>query len=150
MTSFALTQSMFPAETNQPISHSTIGESLKQISSEYPHQEALVEITQTGKVGRRWTYNELYIQSRMLAQALASRFDKGSYIVVWSPNSPEWVLMKYAAAMAGLVIVTANPALQENELRYIIEQSEAVALFLVKEFRGNPMVEIARRAVADN
>ena len=150
MASGALTQSLFPAETDQPISHSTIGENLEQIANEYPRREALVEITQAGNVGRRWTYNELYTQSQVLAQALASRFDKGEHIVVWSPNSPEWVLMEYAAAMAGLVIVTANPALQENELRYIIEQSEAVALFLVKEFRGNPMAEIARKAIADN
>ena len=58
--------------------------------------------------------------------------------------------MEYAAALAGIVLVTANPALQEKELRYILEQSEAVGLFLVSEFRGNPMKEIAEQAVSSN
>ena len=45
-----------------------------------------------------------------------------------------------------LVLVTANPAYQVRELRYVLEQSGAVALFLVREFRGNPMAEIGAAA----
>ena len=78
--------------------------------------------------------------------ALASRFRPGERVVVWAPNSPEWVLMEYACALAGLVLVTANPAYQVRELRYVLEQSGAVALFLVREFRGNPMAEIGAAA----
>ena len=70
--------------------------------------------------------------------------------MILAPNIPELVLIEYAAALAGIVLVTANPALQEKELRYILEQSEAVGLFLVSEFRGNPMNEIAERAILNN
>ena len=127
-----------------------IGDVLKETAAQRTGAEALVEITGNGEEGRRWTYDELFKESVDLAQALASRFEKGSHIVIWAPNIPEWVLMEYAAALAGIVLVTANPALQEKELRYILEQSEAVGLFLVSEFRGNPMKEIAEQAVFSN
>ena len=58
--------------------------------------------------------------------------------------------MEYACGMAGLVLVTANPSLKVNEIRYVLEQSRAVALFTVNEYRGNPMAEIAAKAVSDN
>ena len=57
-------------------------------------------------------------------------------------NTPEWVLLEYACARSGLVLVTANPAFQARELAYVLKQSGAVALFLVNEFRGNPMGQI--------
>ena len=58
--------------------------------------------------------------------------------------------MEYACALAGLVLVTANPSLQVKELRYVLEQSGAVALFHVQEFRGNEMAQIAKLASDGN
>ena len=58
--------------------------------------------------------------------------------------------MEYACALAGLVLVTANPSFQARELRYVLEQSGAVALFRVDDFRGNPMAVIASEAIAGN
>ncbi|MCY3769286.1 MAG: AMP-binding protein [Gammaproteobacteria bacterium] len=111
-----LDTSFFPATDDQPVSHCTIGRLLAQTAVSGGDAEALVEITQQGAVARRWTYHGLYRDSLKLAHALASRFEQGVHIVVWSPNSPEWVLMEYAAALAGLVIVTANPALQTGKI----------------------------------
>ena len=54
--------------------------------------------------------------------------------------------MEYACALAGLVLVTANPAYQAAELRYVLEQSGSVALFQVESHRGNPMAEIGAAA----
>ena len=105
-----------------------------------------MEVDIDGNTARSWTYTELLVDSESLAQALTSRFQPGERITVWSPNTPEWVLMEFACALAGIVIVTANPALQARELRYIIEQSGSVALFRVEEYRGNPMHELAMEA----
>ena len=58
--------------------------------------------------------------------------------------------MEYACALAGLVLVTANPSLQTKELRYVLEQSGVVALFHSKSFRGNPMASIAHEASIGN
>ena len=56
--------------------------------------------------------------------------------------------MEYACALSGLVLVTANPAFQARELAYVLEQSGAVALFLVEEFRGNPIGQVGIEVAA--
>ena len=112
-----------------------------------PSAPALVEVDVEGESGRRWTYGELLADSERLAHALCTRFSPGERVVVWAPNIPEWVLTEYACALAGLVLVTANPSYQARELRYVLEHSGAVALFLVEGYRGNPMAAIAADAV---
>ena len=74
------------------------------------------------------TYAALLEDSERLAHALRSRYQPGEHVGVWAPNSPEWVLMEYACALAGLVLVTANPAFQANELRYVLEHSGAASM----------------------
>ena len=142
----ALSEAYFPAQADSDVREITVGGLLRETAAWRPDAEALVEVRQSGETGRRWTYAALIAESERLALALASRFRPGERIVVWAPNSPEWVLMEYACALAGLVLVTANPAYQVRELRYVLEQSGAVALFLVEEFRGNPMAEIGAQA----
>lgn len=111
---------------------------------------AMVDVDNAGNGGREWSYAELLAEAERLAQALATRFTPGDRVVVWAPNIPEWVFMEYACGLAGLVLVTANPSFQPKELRYVLEQSGAVALFMIEKFRGNPMAEIAAEAVAGN
>lgn len=142
-----LKEAYFPAQHDIAERQVTIGAMLREVAAENPDGEALVEITPDGMIGRCWTYAELQTDSERLAQALSTRFARGERICVWSPNSPEWVLMEYACALAGLVLVTANPAFQPKELRYVLEQSGAVALFQVNSFRGNPMDRIGAEAV---
>ena len=145
-----LQKSYFPALQDRTTKKITIGEALKDTALKYGDIEALVEVKQDGKIGRRCNYKNLYKESLKLAFALSTRFKKGEHVVIWSPNNPEWILIEYAAALSGIVLVTANPALKEKELRYIIENSHAVALFLVPEFRGNPMMDIGKKSVLDN
>ena len=141
-----LTESYFPAQSDGAIRKVTLGEQLRETTKRYPEKIALVEIDVDGLTSRSWTYRELLSTSETLALALAGRFTPGERITVWSPNTPEWVIIEFACALAGIVIVTANPALQFRELRYVIEQSGSVALFLVDEYRGNPMREIGIEA----
>lgn len=145
-----LAQSYFPAQQDDIILETTVGGLLREMASKRPDAEALVEVDMQGECRRRWTYAELLGESENLGHALASRFKKGERVTVWSPNIPEWVLLEYACAFAGLVLVTANPAYQPNELRYVLEQSGSVALFMVPEYRGNPMAEIAVAAAGGN
>jgi fatty-acyl-CoA synthase len=147
MYDLSLSEAWVPAQGDMQVDRVAIGELLRAIAAERPQAEALVEVTQAGEVGRRWTYAGVLEDSERLALALASRFEPEDHVVVWAPNSPEWVLMEYACALAGLVLVTANPAFQVKELRYVLEHSGAVALFLVDEFRGNPMAQVGREAI---
>ena len=141
-----LIESLFPAQTDDVVREITIGELLSETSARCPASTALVEVDLEGKTGRRWTYAELETDSVRLALALSSRFEQGERVTVWAPNIPEWLVMEYACALSGIILVTANPAYQAKELRYILEQSGSVALFLVNEYRGNPMAEIAAEA----
>ncbi len=138
-----LTTSYFPAQAGYEILDITIGELLRTIASANSDSIAMVDILDTGERGQSWTYSELLAESERLAIALNTRFKMGERIVVWAPNIPEWIFMEYACAMSGLTLVTANPSFQANELRYVLEQSGAVGLFMVNAFRDNPMDEIA-------
>lgn len=145
----SLTQSYFPAQTGAEIRNITVGELLREIAAEHPNATAMVEVGDAGNLGRTTSYAELLAISERLALSLASRFMPGEKVVVWAPNIPEWIFMEYACGLAGLVLVTANPSFQWQELRYVLEQSKSSALFMVDNFRGNPMVDIAEKAVAD-
>jgi fatty-acyl-CoA synthase len=60
---------------------------------------------------------------------------------VYAHNSPEWLLLEFGAALAGLVLVTINPASRARELDYVLRQSRSVGLFHADVFRGNPLAE---------
>ena len=145
-----LTASHFTAQNDAEIRDITVGGLLREIAAGNQHAVAMVDITDSGDCGQSWTYSELLAQAEHLAEALTSRFDVGEKVVVWAPNIPQWIFMEYACGLAGLVLVTANPSFQTSELKYVLEQSGAVALFMVDEFRGNPMSEIALKATSDN
>lgn len=139
--------SYFPVQDSEEILETTVGGLLRDVAAAAPDAEALVELCGDGSEGRRWTFAQVLADAERLALALASRFQTGERICVWAPNIPEWVLMEYACALAGLTLVTANPAYQPAELRYVLEQSRSAALFHTLEYRGNPMAEIAAQAV---
>jgi len=75
------------------------------------------------------------------ARALLARFEPGEHIAVWAPKLPEWLLLEFGAGLAGMVIVTVNPACRSREVEYVLRQSKAVGLFHVAAFRGNAMAE---------
>ena len=144
----SLTESYCPAQgaRARPI---TIGDMLRGAAARFGGKSALEELTFDGDIARRWSYDELLRDAERLARALAARHEKGARVAVWAPNIPEWVLLEFAAAMAGLTLVTVNPSYQKRELRYVLEQSRAEAIYYVPDYRGNPMKEIAD-AVCDD
>lgn len=144
-----LKESLFPAQHDQPLRHMTIGDALREAAGRWPDQQALVEALPDASTKRRWTFIELLADSERLAGALLTRFRPGERITVWGPNAPEWVLLEYAMALAGLTLVTANPGFKARELSYMLRQSGSAGLFHVREHRGNPMAEIAAEMAAE-
>ncbi len=145
----ALSQSYFPAQTDSPIEELTIGDTLRRQAAALSDQPLLKELDFDGEIARVWSYTEFLEDAEKLARALASRHEKGARIAVYSNNNPEWVLLEIASALAGLTLVTVNPAYQKRELKYVLEQSRAEAIYYVEEFRGNPMKEIADAVCAE-
>ena len=121
----------------------TVGQALRRAADRWPQSIALAEAGADGALARQWTYAQLLADAERLARALATRYAPGERIAIWAPTIPEWALIEFAAALAGLVIVTVNPAFRPRELKFVLEQSRAVGLFLTPEHRGNPMAEIA-------
>ncbi len=142
----SLEESYFPLQSSTPLREITIGDMLAERARLTPDKDALKEITLKGEIGRIWTYDALYKDSVRLAKALASRHAKGARVAVYAPNIPEWVLLEFACGLAGVTLVTVNPAYQARELEFVLKQSRAEALYLVEEFRGNPMAAIAEEA----
>ncbi|WP_405062704.1 AMP-binding protein [Kribbella sp. NBC_01505] len=121
------------------ITEDTVGSLLRQAAEQAPSTVALVEGVPTDR--RRWRYSELLAESEQVAQALLGRFAPGERIAVWANNLPEWVLLELAAGLAGLTLVTVNPALREREVVHVLRQSRAAGIFLIREYRGNPMLD---------
>lgn len=143
-----LTESHWSARKGAFAAPMTIGAFLKRQAEERGPSMALKELSAAGEVGRTWTYAELYADAERLANALSCRHAKGARIAVFANNLPEWLLIEYASAMAGLTLVTVNPAFQPRELKYVLEQSRSEGIYYVEEFRGNRLAKIVDEVCA--
>src|SRR5215472_4952777 len=136
----ALTTSYWPADTSEPVLGTTVGSVLRAAAAADPSALAMVGGLPDPAMRRRWTYGDLLAEAEQAARALTQRFAPGERVAVWAPNLPEWVILEYAAGLAGLILVTVNPALRPAELAYVLNQSSAAGIFLVPEFRS-PMAK---------
>ena len=126
----------WPADRSFPVLDITVGDMLREAAAAAPGATALVAGNPGPSDRRRWTYTELLEQSEQAARALLGRFEPGERVAVWANNIPEWVMLEFAAALAGITIVTVNPALRAQELTHVLGQSRANGIFLIPEYRG--------------
>ena len=91
---------------------------------------------------RQWTYAELLADAERGARALRARFEPGERVAVWAGNCPEWVLLEFAAGLAGVTLVTVNPAYQADELAHVLGHSGARGVFHAAEYRGSSLPAI--------
>ena len=129
-----LTLSHWPADPLPPVLDTTIGGVLRTAAGRAPDRVALID-----PGGRQWTYAGLLAEAERGARALAARFAPGDRIAVWAGNSPQWLLLDFAAALAGLTLVPVNPAYQAEELAHVLGHSGARGLFLADEYRGSSL-----------
>ena len=86
--------------------------------------------------GRRWTYAELDADTDTLARGLiAAGIKAGDRVGIWAPNCAEWVLLQYATAKAGIILVNINPAYRSHELNYALRQSGVRLLVSAESFK---------------
>src|SRR5438067_320932 len=112
------TESYYPAEESTPILETTVASVLRTAAAATPDRTALVEGVADPQARRRWTYADLLGDAERVARGLRARFTPGERVAIWAPNIPEWVLLEFGAALAGVVIVTVNPAYKAKELEY--------------------------------
>ena len=149
MYAVGLSESHFLAQGGSRIDSLTIGDMLRRSAKAHGESLALREIHADGASGRDWSFEALLADAERLGRALASRHAKGARIAVWANNIPEWILLELGAALAGLTLVTVNPSYQARELKFVLEQSRAEALYYVSAVRGNPLADIADKVCAE-
>ena len=133
------------AGANEPaVRDITLGELLQWAAETTPDRVALIAGVPDKANRRQWTYAELYAQSVRTARALRAHFEPGERVAIWAYNIPEWIMVEFGAAMAGVILVTVNPGLRSAEVEYILKQSRAAGILVVTEFRGNPMLATAQ------
>ncbi len=136
----ALTESYAIGASEPEVRDITLGDLLAHAAATVPDRVALIAGVTDSAARRQWTYSELYEQSQRTARALRTRFEPGERIAVWAPNYPEWIMMEFGAALAGLVLVTVNPGFRSSEVEYVLNQSRAAGVVVATEFRGNAML----------
>ena len=93
----------------------TVGDLLRRAAGRSPSFPALRIPGGDGAKAQEWDYSNLLVDSERCAHGLLAEFQPGERIAVWADNRPEWVVLQFAAALAGLVLVPVNPAFKEAE-----------------------------------
>ncbi|OHT85403.1 AMP-binding protein [Mycobacteroides saopaulense] len=123
--------------TVSPIIEETIGENFERVARTHPDVDALVDVAG----GRRWTYRELDAEVDRVARGLMSRgIAAGDRVGIWAPNCAEWVLVQYATAKIGAILVNINPAYRTHELAYALNQSGVGTLICATSFKSSDYV----------
>ena len=139
-----LTESYWPITTELHLLETTCGGVLRAAAAAHPERFALVEGDADPARRRRWTYAALLAEAERAARALLTVYAPGSHVAIWAGNSPEWIIVQYGLALAGMVLVTVNPAYRPAELAYVLRQSRARGVFHDRQYRG-----LAMRAAID-
>ena len=120
-----------------PYQDVTVGDLLTHLAGALPERDALVYAE-----GPRYTFSELEREARTIARGLmAVGVQPGERVAVWATNVPEWVVLQFAIAKIGAILVTANTSLRAKEIDYLLRQSDAATLITIRGFKDVSYVD---------
>jgi len=120
-----------------PLRGMTLGEMLDNIAAKYPDTEAVVSVHQN----IRWTYREFLKQVHDVARGLMGLgVEKGDRVGIWAMNHAEWLVVQYATAKIGAVMVNINPSYRTYELEYVLKQAEIQTIIIQGRFKTSDYV----------
>ena len=127
-----------------PLLGDTIGDNLDRTAARFGDREALVD----SAAGKRWNYTEFVEDVDAVALGmLQAGIVKGDRVGIWAPNCWQWVLVQYATAKIGAILVNINPAYRSHELQYVLEQAGVRMLVSASTFKTSDyaqMIETVR------
>ena len=124
----------------------TVGALLDDIAARFPDNEALVYVDR----GLRYSYRQFNERCRQVAKGLLGMgVKKGDHLSIWAYNVPEWVVLQFATAKIGAVLVTVNTSYKSAELEYILRQSDSSTLFLVQGFKDTDYLQTLGEVVPE-
>jgi fatty-acyl-CoA synthase len=125
--------------SDAPLLGETIGRALDLAVQRWGDREALVSPSHNV----RWTWKEFAARVDALAAGfLALGLERGARIGIWSLNRPEWALTQFAAAKAGLILVTINPAYRLSELEFALGKVGCAAIVTATAFKTSNYMEM--------
>ncbi len=122
------------AETDASYLELSVADLLRDCVRKAPQRLALIVPSADG-TARTWTYQQLQTDAEQAARALLGVFKPGDRVATWAGGSAEIILLHVGAALAGIVLVTLNPANRASEIEYLLTQGEVRGLFLDRVFR---------------
>src|SRR6266851_1567782 len=133
------------AMSHPPYRDVTVGSLLTFLSRALPAHDALVYAG-----GPRFSFATLEREARIIARGLiALGVAPGERVVLWATNVPEWVILQFALAKIGAILVTANTSLRTRDIDYLLRQSDAATLITIRGFRDvdyiNELASITER-----
>ncbi len=118
--------------------HFTVGGILEEMARRFPANDALVYPDRD----IRYSYQQFDTMCDRVAKGLlAMGIEKGDNLAIWATNVPEWVIVQFASAKIGAVLVTVNTSYKSSELDYVLKQSDSKMLFLVDGFKDTNYVD---------
>ncbi|HJZ67011.1 MAG TPA: AMP-binding protein, partial [Blastocatellia bacterium] len=124
----------------------SVGELLARLARDYPEREALIYPDR----GLRYDFNQLEWLARKIARGLLSLgIETGDRVAVWAPNIPEWVVLQFALAKIGAILVTVNTGLRAAEIEFLLKQSESSTFITVAGVRDVDYVETIYEVVPE-
>lgn len=134
-----LTRSYVCGVSDKPLIGETLGDFFDQTVARFPDNEAFISRHQ----GIRWTYRELQAQVNQCARGLlALGLRRGDRVGMWSPNYAEWVVVQFATAKAGIILVNINPSYRVHELNYALNQSGCRGLVTAVHFKSSNYLDM--------
>ncbi|HRX07883.1 MAG TPA: AMP-binding protein [Candidatus Limiplasma sp.] len=116
----------------------TIPELLRRNVRNVPDNDCVV----APEFGVRWSWKEFDRLSDVIARGLyALGIRKGDHVAIWATNVPEWVLVMFATAKLGAILITVNTNYKQFELNYLLRQSDAKMLIMIGGVKGNDYLE---------
>lgn len=138
-----LTQSYAVGPTDVPLIEETIWQNLAKTAARFPQNIALIDAA----VDRQWTYEQFSNDVRKLATGLHDAgVTTGERVGIWALNRWEWVMVQYATAQLGAIMVNINPAYRQHELNYVLKQAEITTLISSEEVPTSNYPRMIERA----
>jgi fatty-acyl-CoA synthase len=124
----------------------TVSQVLRQTAERHPSRDAVV----FPQLGVRWSWAELDRRVDRIALALVELgVQPGEHAGIWSMNAPEWVVLQFAVARAGAVLVNVNPAYRLHELEETLRQADVVTLVVGLPFKTSNFVAMVESLVPE-
>jgi fatty-acyl-CoA synthase len=132
--------------SDKPLLGQTIDENLRRAVAEHGAREAVVDVS----TGRRLTYTEFDAAVEQVARGLLARkVGRGDRVGIWAPNCIPWMLVQYATARIGAILVNINPAYRTHELKYVLGQAGISTLVSAISFKTSEYRRMIEEVASD-